>query len=179
MLPLGTALPPFELPDTVSGESVSSAALAGQPLVVAFICNHCPFVVHIREGLADFGRFCAERGVKMIAISSNDVATHPQDGPEPMRAEALRAGYPFAYLFDESQDVARAFQAACTPEFYLFDAEGKLVYRGQFDDSRPHNGKPVTGADLRTAVEAVCAGGVPTADQKPSVGCSIKWLRNS
>lgn len=178
MLPLGTKLPDFELPDTVTGAQISSSAFAGKPLVVAFICNHCPFVIHIREGLAAFGRFCAESGVGMIAISSNDVAHYPQDGPERMRDEARAAGYTFPYLYDESQDVARAFHAACTPDLYLFDGAGELVYRGQFDDSRPSNGKPVTGADLRAAVAAVLAGGKPSPVQAASIGCNIKWKRS-
>lgn len=178
MLPLGTALPVFELPDTVTGEQIASSTFAGKPLVVAFICNHCPFVIHIREGLAAFGRFCGESGVGMIAISSNDVAHYPQDGPERMRDEARAAGYTFPYLYDESQDVARVFHAACTPDLYLFDGAGRLVYRGQFDDSRPGNGKPVTGADLRRAVAAVLAGGTPSPEQTPSIGCNIKWKRS-
>lgn len=175
MLPLGTPLPAFELPDAVSSKMVSSTKLAGKIAVVALICNHCPYVQHIRGALAGFGRECRERGVALVAISSNDVASYPQDGPGPMADEARRFGYTFPYLFDETQEVAKLFHAACTPEFYVFDAAGRLAYRGQFDDSRPNNGKPVTGVDLRNAVDALLRGEKPPADQKPSVGCSIKW----
>ncbi len=173
---LGSPLPSFELVDARTAETVSDAHLRGRgPSVVAFICNHCPFVVHIREGLVQFGRDCDKKGVPFVAISSNDVSTHPQDGPEPMAAEAKRHGFTFPYLYDESQSVARAFDAACTPDFYVFDADGKLAYRGQFDDSRPGKPPPVTGADLRAAVEALLAGKSPSPDQKPSIGCGIKW----
>ena len=176
MLELGTPLPVFVLPDTVSGQPVSSQGLLGAPAsVVAFICNHCPYVIHIRAELAEFGRWCEEAGVKMVAISSNDVATYPQDGPEAMAAEARRVGYPFPYLYDETQAVARTFRAACTPDLYVFDAQGKLAYRGQFDDSRPGNGKPVTGHDVRRAVAALLAGKEPDPNQRPSIGCSLKW----
>jgi peroxiredoxin len=176
MLELGTPLPAFTLQDTVTGKAVDSRALLGAPaVVVAFICNHCPYVVHIRDQLAEFGRWCEEQGVKMVAVSSNDVSTYPQDGPEQMAREARSVGYTFPYLYDETQEVARAFRAACTPEFFLFDREGKLAYRGQFDDSRPGNGKPVTGHDLRAAVEALVAGRRPETEQRASVGCSLKW----
>lgn len=175
MLPLGTMMPSFALPDTVSGRVVSSSELAGKPAVVFFICNHCPYVQHIRGGLADFGRAYRERGVGLVAISSNDVATHPADSPEMMKREAAEAGYVFPYLYDESQAVARAFRAACTPELYVFDGAGKLAYRGQFDDSRPKNAVPVTGRDARAAVDALLAGRAPVAEQKASIGCSIKW----
>jgi peroxiredoxin len=175
MLALETLLPRFSLPDTVSGKTVESADFSGRPLVVAFICNHCPFVKHIRQGLADFGAYCAEKGVAVVAVSSNDVANYPDDSPENMAKEAREAGYDFPYLYDESQSVARAFNAACTPDLYLFDREGKLAYRGQFDDSRPGNGVPVTGRDLRAAVDAVAAGRAPNSDQKASIGCNIKW----
>jgi peroxiredoxin len=175
MLALGTALPEFSLPDTVSGKIVSSQELSGKPAVVVFICNHCPFVKHIRAGLADFGKFCKELGVNVVGISSNDVTTHPDDSPEKMAIEAREAGYVFPYLYDESQDVATRFRAACTPDLYIFDAAGKLAYRGQFDDSRPGNGIPVTGKDARAAVLALTEGRVPPADQKPSIGCNIKW----
>jgi peroxiredoxin len=175
MLPLETPLPAFTLPDTVTGAQVSSRDLAGKPAVVVFICNHCPYVKHIREALARFGRDCRERGVGMVAISSNDVTTHPDDAPDKMAEEARAFDYTFPYLFDESQDVARAFHAACTPDFYLFDRDGKLAYRGQFDDSRPRSSIPVTGRDLRAAVDALLAGDRPSADQIPSIGCGIKW----
>ena len=175
MLPLGTPLPLFTLPDVVTEKPFSSTALLGSPAVVAFICNHCPYVKHIQRELAVFGRDCAERGVRMVAVSSNDVRAYPQDGPGPMAAEARAHGYVFPYLFDENQDVAKQFRAACTPDFYLFDGAGTLVYRGQFDDSRPGNGKPVTGQDLRDAVSATLAGQRPAAEQRPSIGCNIKW----
>jgi peroxiredoxin len=179
MLPLGTPIPAFTLADAVSGGNVSSAELAGKPAVVAFICNHCPYVQHLRSELARFGRDYEKRGVAVVGISSNDAATYPQDAPGPMAQEARQHGYVFPYLFDESQEVAKAFRAACTPEFYLFDPAGKLVYRGQFDDSRPGNGKPVTGADLRRAVDAVLKGELPSPDQVPSIGCSIKWKKGN
>jgi peroxiredoxin len=175
MRELGTPMPSFDLPDTVSGKNVSSTTLLGKPSVVMFICNHCPYVKHIRDGLSAFGRFCQERGVGMVAISSNDAVAYPDDGPEQMALEAKSAGYVFPYLFDESQAVARAFDAACTPDLYIYDAEGKLAYRGQFDGSRPKTDVPVTGKDARAAVEALLAGQAPSADQQPSIGCNIKW----
>jgi peroxiredoxin len=175
MLALGTSLPPFSLPDTVTGRTVSSTELAGKPSVVIFICNHCPYVKHIRDGLAAFGRSVSELGVPMVAISSNDPATYPDDAPDKMKIEAKEAQYPFPYLFDESQSVAKAFRAACTPDLYIFDAGGKLAYRGQFDDSRPKNNVPVTGADARRAVEALVAGKAPSSEQRASIGCNIKW----
>jgi peroxiredoxin len=175
MVALGTPMPSFALPDTTSGKQVDSASLAGRPSVVVFICNHCPYVKHIQAGLADFGRFCRDKNVPMVAISANDVATFPDDAPEAMASEARRAGYVFPYLYDESQAVARAFDARCTPDLYVFDADGKLAYRGQFDDARPGNGIAVTGKDPRAAVEALLAGGKPAAEQKASIGCNIKW----
>lgn len=184
MRSLGAPLPAFQLPDTRGWRGGASADLVGDdflrgggPAVVAFICNHCPFVVHIRAGLVEFGKYCSDAGVRFVAISSNDASTYPQDGPEPMAAEARRHGYTFPYLYDESQQVARAFDAACTPDFFVFDGEGKLAYRGQFDASRPSNQVPVTGADLRAAVDALLAGKAPNADQTPSIGCNIKWKR--
>ncbi|HWO10399.1 MAG TPA: thioredoxin family protein [Polyangiaceae bacterium] len=178
MRELGAPLPKFQLPDARTGELVSDAQLRGQgPAVVAFICNHCPFVVHIRAGLVEFGRYCQGASVPFVAISSNDVSTHPQDGPGPMAQEAKRHGFTFPYLYDESQGVARAFDAACTPDFFVFDAAGKLAYRGQFDGARPSNALPVTGADLRAAVEALLGGRAPNPEQKPSIGCGIKWKR--
>jgi len=175
MLALGTKLPEFSLPDAVTGEAVSSASLAGKPAVVFFICNHCPFVKHIRAGIADFGRYCREQGVAMVAISSNDAVAYPADAPPAMAAEAKEAGYTFPYLYDESQAVARAFDAACTPDLYIFDAQGKLAYRGQFDAARPGNDVPVTGRDARAAIDALRAGKAPSAEQIPSIGCNIKW----
>jgi len=175
MLPLGTEMPEFSLPDTVSGQVVSSAALTGKPAVVLFICNHCPFVKHIRAGIADFGRHCRDHGAGMVAISSNDAAAYPADAPPAMAVEAAEAGYVFPYLYDESQAVARAFDAACTPDLYIFDKHGKLAYRGQFDAARPGNDVPVTGRDARAALAALLSGGAPSADQIPSIGCNIKW----
>lgn len=175
MLALGTKLPEFSLPDAVTGEAVSSASLAGKPAVVFFICNHCPFVKHIRAGIADFGRYCREQGVAMVAISSNDAVAYPADAPPAMAAEAKEAGYTFPYLYDESQAVARAFDAACTPDLYIFDAQGNLAYRGQFDAARPGNDVPVTGRDARAAIDALRAGKAPSAEQIPSIGCNIKW----
>jgi len=175
MRELGTPLPSFNLPDTVSGRSVASDSLLGKPSVVIFICNHCPYVKHIRAGLADFGRFCQTSGVGMVAISSTDAQSYPDDSPEAMAVEAKEAGYVFPYLYDETQSVARAFDAACTPDLYIYDAQGKLAYRGQFDDARPKNDAPVTGKDARAAVEALLAGRAPSSEQQPSIGCNIKW----
>ncbi len=175
MRDLGTPIPAFELPDVVSDTTRKSSEWAGQIVVVAFICNHCPFVVHLKSELAAFGRYCVEHKVVMVAVSSNDVATYPADAPDLMKADAEQFGYVFPYLYDESQAVARAFDAACTPDFFVFDRDGKLAYRGQFDDSRPNNGVPVTGHDLKNAVDALLAGERPTSAQKPSIGCNIKW----
>ena len=148
-------------------------------LVVAFICNHCPYVKHIRSSFAEFAKEYQARGVAIVAISSNDAESYPEDGPAQMAEEIKRAGYTFPYLYDETQEVAKAYRAACTPDFFLCDREQRLVYRGQFDDSRPSNGRPVTGADLRAALESVLAGRPLSPDQKPSVGCSIKWKRGT
>jgi peroxiredoxin len=175
MVSLGTVMPVFSLPDTISGRMLASSALAGKPSVVVFICNHCPFVKHIRAGLADFGRYCRSKGVPMIAISSNDVAGYPDDAPDAMAREAASAGYIFPYLYDESQAVAKAFDARCTPDLFIFDRDGKLAYRGQFDNARPSNEIPVTGHDARAAVDALLAGQQPAAEQKASIGCNIKW----
>jgi peroxiredoxin len=175
MLPLGTPAPPFALPDT-DGTVVSLDQLRDAPaLLVAFICNHCPFVIHIRHGLAQFARDYQPRGLKIAAINSNDVTAFPADSPRNMAIEKRTVGYPFPYLYDETQAVAKTYHAACTPDFFLFDRDRKLVYRGQFDDSRPENGKPVTGADLRAAADAVLAGRPVAAEQMPSIGCNIKW----
>jgi peroxiredoxin len=174
MLPLGTAAPEFRLPD-VSGKTVSLADFKGKPLVVMFICNHCPYVKHIRAGLAQLGRDYLPRGVAIVAISSNDVDNYPQDGPDKMKEEARAAGYNFPYLYDATQAVAKAYRAACTPDFYIFDQNHRLVYRGQFDDSRPHGGVPVTGKDLREALDALLAGNPVSSNQKASIGCNIKW----
>jgi peroxiredoxin len=175
MLELGTPLPAFTLPNTSGPSPVSSSSLNDGVSVVAFLCNHCPYVKHIQRELSAFGRDCKARGVKLVGISSNDVATHPEDGPTQMAEEARRAGYDFPYLYDENQAVAKAFRAACTPEFYVFDRTGKLAYRGRFDETTPKTGGKPTGADVRAAVDAVLAGNAPPTDQKPSIGCSIKW----
>ena len=176
MLDLGTAMPSFSLPDAVSGETVSDVSLpSDRPTVVMFICNHCPFVKHLRDGLAQFGEDYQSKPVNIVAISSNDADAYPDDSPEKMKHEAAEAGYTFPYLYDESQEVAKAFTAACTPDFFLFDSFGKLAYRGQFDDSRPGSDVPVTGGDLREAVTYVLAGSPAQPDQKPSLGCNIKW----
>ncbi len=175
MLPLGTKAPPFRLPDP-KGKLVSSDDFKDAPaLLVAFICNHCPFVKHIRSQFAELAREYQGRGVAIVGINSNDVEISPGDTPEKMAEEVAAIGYTFPYLFDESQGTAKAYRAACTPDLYLFDRDRRLVYRGQFDDSRPGNGRPVTGADLRVALEAVLAGQAVPANQKPSIGCNIKW----
>ena len=180
MLPLGTSAPDFELPDASSGRTIALAELAGAPaLLVMFICNHCPYVKHIRAGLAAFGRDYEKRGLAIVAINSNDTSTHPDDRPDKMADEARSAGYTFPYLFDETQSVAKAYHAACTPDFFLFDRDQRLVYRGQFDDSRPGNDRRVTGADLRAAADAVLAGKPITIEQRPSIGCNIKWKRGA
>jgi peroxiredoxin len=175
MLPLGTLAPDFRLPD-FNGRTVSLAGYRNSPaLLVIFMCNHCPYVKHIRQGLAQLGRDYLPQGVAMIGINSNDVANYPADSPGRMREEAQSAGYIFPYLYDETQNVAKAYRAACTPDIFLFDKTQKLVYRGQFDDSRPGNSAPVTGKDLRAALDAVLANKPVAADQKPSIGCNIKW----
>ena len=174
MLALGTTMPAFNLPD-FSGGTVSSASLAGRPALIAFICHHCPFVRHVRQEFARFATEYQARGLSIVAINSNDVEAFPEDGPAGMRQEANEVGYRFPYLFDEGQDVAKAFRAACTPDLFLFDAQGSLVYRGQFDDSRPRSAVPVTGSDLRAAADAVLEGRPAPAIQKPSLGCNIKW----
>jgi peroxiredoxin len=178
MLPLGTAAPNFRLPDT-NAQLVSLADFKGKPLLVAFICNHCPYVKHIRSGLAQLARDYQPRGAALVAINSNDVANYPDDSPAEMAREAKSAGYLFPYLYDESQAVAKAYRAACTPDFFLFDKDHRLVYRGQFDDSRPGNSKPVTGADLRAALDAVLSGRPAPSTHKPSIGCNIKWKPGS
>jgi hypothetical protein len=175
MIALGTPMPPFELPDTRSGVAVRSRDLVGRPVLAMFICNHCPFVVHVRDQLAALGREHASGPLAIVAISSNDPATHPADGPDRMKAEAAAAGYAFPYCFDASQEVARRFGAVCTPDFFLFDTGHRLAYRGRLDESRPGNGRPVTGHDLRQAITAVLAGRAPAGEQRPSMGCSIKW----
>jgi peroxiredoxin len=175
MLPLGTAAPDFKLPDT-NGTTVALADFRGQPaLLVIFMCNHCPYVKHLRAGLAQLARDYRPRGAAIVGINANDVANYPEDRPAKMKEEVKAAGYLFPYLYDETQAVAKAYRAACTPDFYLFDKNQKLVYRGQFDDSRPGNGVPVTGNDVRAALDAVLAGQPVPPDQKPGIGCNIKW----
>ena len=175
MVALGTRAPDFSLPDP-AGREWALADVGGEGgLLVAFICNHCPFVKHLRHELAEFGRAYQARGLGLVGINSNDVTTHPADAPERMAEEIDEVGYTFPYLFDESQEVARAYGAACTPDFFLYDRDGRLAYRGQFDGSRPGSGAPVTGEDLRAAADAVLEGRAPRADQQASVGCNIKW----
>ena len=175
MNPLGTVAPDFSLPDT-NGTSVSLADFKDAPaLLVVFMCNHCPFVKHIGGGLAELAREYQGRGVTVVGINSNDVAKYPDDSPQKMVEEVAAAGYTFPYLFDETQEVAKAYQAACTPDFFVFDRDQRLVYRGQMDDSRPDSGIQVTGKDLRAALDAVLAGQPALENQKPSMGCNIKW----
>ena len=175
MLPLGTIAPDFSLPN-VDGRTLSFAEVAGpRGTVVMFLCNHCPFVKHVADQVAILGRDCLPRGIGCVAISANDVSLHPADSPEQMVHEAEQRGYPFPYLYDESQEVAKAYHAACTPDFYLFDADRALVYRGQLDASRPGSDVPVTGRDLRAAIDALLAGKPSLAEQTPSLGCNIKW----
>jgi len=179
MLALGTKAPQFRLPDP-HGKWVSLDDFKDAPaLLVVFMCNHCPYVKHIRSKLAEVAKEYQAKGVGVVGINSNDVANYPDDRPEKMAEEIKQVGYTFPYLYDESQEVAKAYRAACTPDFYLFDRDRRLVYRGQFDDSRPGSGRPVTGADLRAALEAVLAGRPGPANQRPSLGCNIKWKRGN
>jgi peroxiredoxin len=178
MLPLGTQAPDFSLVNTDS-QTVSLSDFSGKPaLLVMFICNHCPFVKHIAEELSVLGREYQSRGAGIVAISSNDSTKHPEDSPEQMVHESENRGYVFPYLFDEDQAVAKAYKAACTPDFFLFDGEQKLAYRGQLDASRPGNGIPVTGTDLRSALDAILSGQPVTENQTPSIGCNIKWVES-
>jgi peroxiredoxin len=175
MLPLGTAAPDFSLPDP-SGKTVSLADFTDSPvLLVAFICNHCPFVKHVAEGLSKLVKDYQPQGLAAVAINANDATVYPDDAPAKMADEIQQRGYTFPYLYDATQNVAKAYRAACTPDFYVFDRQRKLVYRGQLDGSRPGNGIPVSGADLRAALDAALAGRPPQAEQKPSIGCNIKW----
>ena len=177
MLPLGTLAPTLRLTDAVAGRVVDAAEAARgkKGLLVAFICNHCPFVKHIRKELVRVAHAALDEGLAVLAVNSNDEKAFPEDGPAAMRQLAREEGWRFPFLFDETQEVAKAFHAACTPDLFLFDRGLRLAYRGQFDDSRPSNDKPVTGASLSAAIEAVAAGRSPAAEQKPSVGCNIKW----
>jgi peroxiredoxin len=177
MMPLGTIAPPFDLPEVMGGRVTSADHADERALLVMFICNHCPYVKHVRAELARLGRDYEARGIAIVGISSNDAVAYPADSFERMREEKQAAGYPFPCLYDETQDVARAYGAACTPDFFVFDADRKLVYRGQLDDSRPGNGRPVTGRDVRSALDAVLEGRAVSGDQRPSLGCSIKWKR--
>ena len=175
MLPLGTQAPDFRLPDP-GGKVVALSDFKSAPaLLVVFMCNHCPYVKHLRDGLAQLARDYRSRGVAVVGINSNDVANYPADSPAKMAAEAAAAGYTFPYLYDETQVVAKAYRAACTPDLYVFDQDQRLVYRGQFDDSRPGSGVPATGKDVRAALDAVLAGKAVSPNQKPSIGCNIKW----
>lgn len=176
MVPLGTQAPDFTLPDTVSGKTMSLEELKSeQATVVMFICNHCPYVKHVQSQLVELANDYIPKGAAFIAISSNDIDGYPEDAPERMQEVALRDGFPFPYLYDESQEVAEAYDAACTPDFYIFDHEMKLVYRGQLDSSRPNSDVPVTGRDIRSALDNVLAGKPVDAQQVPSLGCNIKW----
>ena len=176
MLDLGTEAPPFSLPDVVTGQIVSRDDFAGGAgLLVMFICRHCPFVKHVQEELARIGEDYKGSKLGIVAISSNDAEKYPDDAPESLRELAVDLGFAFGFCYDETQEVAKAYGAACTPDFYLFDADLRLVYRGQLDDSRPGNDKPVTGRDLRAAIDAVLEGRAVPADQRPSIGCNIKW----
>lgn len=175
MIPLGSVLPDFHLPDAMGSRFNSEDIRESNALLVAFWCNHCPFVKHLRQGFVQFANDYAAKGVITVAINSNDAKAHPEDSPEAMVREASEWNFPFPYLVDETQQVARSFNAACTPDFFLFDADRRLAYRGQFDASRPGNGVPVTGKDLRRATDGVLAGEPPAEPQTPSIGCNIKW----
>lgn len=176
MIPLGTLAPDFQLPDTVSGETLGLQEIKGDKgTVIMFICNHCPFVKHVNQGIVQMAEDYQDKGIGFIAISSNDVQNYPDDSPELMKVNAMEEGYSFPYLYDETQEVARAYDAACTPDFYLFDNSLSLVYRGQMDSSRPGNEIPVTGSDLRDSMEALLKGNPVDPEQKPSIGCNIKW----
>lgn len=180
MLALDTPAPDFSLPEPATGETVSLSDFEGAPaLLVIFLSNHCPFVKHLADHLARVVADYQRRGVAVVGINANDITTHPDDSPAKMKEEAARRGYTFPYLFDESQEVAKAYRAACTPDFFLFGADRELAYRGQYDASRPSLGVPVTGADLRAAMDAVLAGEAPSAEQMPSVGCNVKWRAGS
>lgn len=175
MLELGTPAPDFALLEPASGKTVALADFVGKPLLVVFICNHCPYVIHIRAAFAQLAVEYQAKGIAVVAINANDVDNYPDDSPEKMVEEAGRAGYGFPYLYDASQEVAKAYRAACTPDFFLFDANHILYYRGQFDDARPRNDTPVTGKDLRAALDSLLKGQIFPKDQKPSLGCNIKW----
>ena len=180
MLALGTKAPEFRLPDSATGKNITLEDFAAAPaLLVAFLCNHCPYVKHVLDGFVAFAREYAPKGLATVAVSSNDIESHPQDGPSQMAQLSRSRQFTFPYLYDEAQSVARAYEAACTPDFFLFDRERKLVYRGQFDGSRPSSKTPVTGADLRAAVDALLAGKSVPAKQIASIGCGIKWKQGA
>jgi len=180
MLPLGTVAPDFDLPNVVTGENNNLQQLKSDvATLVMFICNHCPYVKHIKDELARLAQDYQPKGVTIVAISSNDVENYPDDSPEKMKETAVEWGFTFPYLYDESQAVAQAYQAACTPDFYIFDKDLKCAYRGQLDGSRPHNDVPVNGADIRAALDAILAGQPVSEDQKPSLGCNIKWKESA
>ncbi len=180
MLPLGTLAPDFHLPDVVTGKIISLEVVAGTSgLLVMFLCRHCPYVQHAEQEIAQIGRDYRDKGLGMLAISSNDPAGYPDDAPERLKDMAERLGFTFPFCFDHTQEVAKSYKAACTPDFYLFDAQKRLVYRGQLDDSRPGNRQPVTGRHLRAAIDAVLAGKPVDGRQQPSIGCSIKWKPGS
>ncbi len=175
MLEIGTPAPAFSLPEAGSGRTVDLQDFSGKPLLVVFSCNHCPYVLHILDSFTDFANSAGRQGLAVVMISANDVAGYPDDSPEKMAALAQRMGFDFPYLYDESQAVAIAYRAACTPDFFLFDTGHRLVYRGQYDSARPGNSEPVSGADLRAAVSALMGGHEISTEQVPSVGCNIKW----
>ncbi|MBK8606531.1 MAG: thioredoxin family protein [Chitinophagaceae bacterium] len=176
MIALGTAIPAFSLPDTVSEKMISIDTIKGEyGTLILFICNHCPFVVHVNDELVKLANDYKEKGIGFIAISANDIVKHPDDAPEKMKAIAIESAYPFPYCYDETQEVAKAFGAACTPDFFIYDANNLLVYRGQLDDSRPGNGIPVTGTDIRKALDNLISNEPVSKEQRPSIGCNIKW----
>ena len=175
MLELGTQAPEFALPDAVHGGVISSNDLIGRPMLVMFLCNHCPYVKHVEQQLGQLARDYSGSPLAVVAICSNDVEVQPADGPDGLRDQAQRAGFIFPYLVDEAQDIAHAFTAACTPDLFLYDPAHALAYRGQLDDSRPGSATPVTGADIRAAIDAVLAGEPAPGEQRPSLGCGIKW----
>lgn len=176
MVELGTLAPDFELPDTISGTNLNLQKIKGSvATVIMFICNHCPFVKHINDGLVSLANDYGGKGISFVAISSNDVINYPDDSPEKMKETALNAGYPFPYLYDESQEVAKKYQAVCTPDFFIYDKDLKLVYRGQLDDSRPGNEIPVTGKNIRQALDCLLNNQPVSQEQRPSIGCNIKW----
>ncbi len=176
MIPLGIVAPDFKLPDTVTGKTLSLNDLKStKATIVMFICNHCPFVKHVNEELVKLAKDYQSKGVSFIAISSNDVVSHPDDSPEKMKQTAREVGYTFPYLYDETQQVAKAYDAACTPDFYIFDGQLKLVYRGQLDDSRPGNNIPLSGKDMRQALDNILSNQPVSSEQRPSIGCNIKW----